>query len=159
MSFPQQTRLLKTVPQIINIRDKLRCRLDEGNMAKHGILKNSHPSYMLWLCEHRLSLHLTSSAGGYKANSSGCLFPCRASWLKRSSSSWLLQASSPSTLWSGVKHRKSKSEDVSVRPESSLRSARVGDLTWGKDRGRRVRVMTGKGWGRKEIKYRKIWGY
>lgn len=29
-----------------------------------------------------------------------------------------------------------------MRPESSLSTARVGDLTWGKDRKRRVRVAT-----------------
>lgn len=88
-------------------------------------------------------LRLTSSAGGYSANSLGCLFPRRASWLKRSSSSWLLKFNSPSTLWSGVKHRKLKSEEVSVRPESSLRPVRVGDLTWGKDRKKEAAV----GWG------------
>lgn len=88
---------------------------------------------------------LTSSAGGYSANSSGCRFACRASWFKRSSSSWLLKASSPSTLWSGVKHRRLKSEEVSVRPESSVSPARVGDLTWGKGIMRGMRVVAGLG--------------
>lgn len=88
-------------------------------------LKTSRCVYMsAWM-------QLTSSAGGHKAKSSGCLFPCRASRLERSSSSWLLKAVSPSTLWSGVKHRKLKSEGVSAWPESSLSPARVGDLIWG----------------------------
>lgn len=100
-----------------------------------------------------LSLCLTSSAGGHRANSSGCLLLCRASWLKRSSSSWLLKANSPSTLWSGVKYRKLKSEEVSVRPESSLSPASVGDLTWGKVRKNRDirggggQRGDGRGWG------------
>lgn len=93
------------------------------------------------------SLGLTSSAGGQRANSSGCLLLCRASWLRRSSSSWLLKANSPSTLWSGVKYRKLKSEEVSVRPESSLSPARVGDLTWGK-----VRKKRDMGWGVRRMK-------
>lgn len=117
-----------------------------------------YPTWYIISCEYQLSLYLTSSAGGHRANSSGCLLPCRASWLKRSSSSWLLKASSPSTLWSGVKYRKLKSEEVSVRPESSLSPARVGDLTWGKDGKRRVRVVrvvTGLrvGEGREEREY------
>lgn len=86
-------------------------------------------------------MSLTSSAGGHRANSSGCLLPCRASWLKRSSSSWLLKSSSPSTFWSGVKYRRLKSDEVSERPQSSLSCARVGDMTWGKSRERPVRVV------------------
>lgn len=73
---------------------------------------------------------LTSSAGGYRANSSGWRFPCRASWLNLSRSSWLLKCSSPSTLGSGVRpERRSKSEEVRVLPESSLSTAREGDFT------------------------------
>ncbi|TNN58030.1 hypothetical protein EYF80_031778 [Liparis tanakae] len=57
-------------------------------------------------------------------------------------------ASRPSTLWSGVKQRRLKSEEVRVRPESLLSPARVGDVTWGRDGDRGIGTdgATGGGW-------------